>query len=371
MVPSNKKTLPFMNRGFLLLGVFPALATAVYLTFLAQPTYQTEAKLIVRESQGSSGPVIPGFASALLGGGAKTSMEDALILRDYLHSVAFIELAAQRLELRKHFADAPTDPLRRLSPDAMAETFYKFFRQSVSIHVVPESSIVTVTVRAFTPAVAKELAEFIIVRSEQMINDLNARMTASQTALAQRELTQATERLMGTREELFRFQVANSMVDPVGETGAYFSNVAAIDSRLVEKKTMLRTEAQYLQEDAFDLRRLRQEIRALEEQRAEETRLLVSEGDDSMANSLQAYEKLQMRKEFALAAYTAAFALGEKATSEASRQEKFLLLIAPPHTPEKAVFPRPVRGTATVFLLSCIGYGILQLILATIRDHTI
>src|SRR5690606_13654167 len=125
------------------------------------------------------------------------------------------------------------------------------------------------------------------------------------------------------------------------------------------------------QDDAFDIQRLRQEIRALEEQRREETRRLVTEGDSNIANTLQTYERLKLQEEFALAAYTTAFALAEQVTLEASRQEKFLLVIAPPHVPEKPVFPRPIRGTATALVLSCIAYGIVRLILATIRDHTI
>jgi capsular polysaccharide transport system permease protein len=356
--------------GVLLVCVLPTLATAIYLTLLTQPTYQTEAQLIVRESQGSTGPILPGFASALLGAGSKTSLEDSLILQHYLHSAGFIELADEQFDLRRHFAEAPLDPLRRLSGTARAETFHEYFRKMVSIHVVHESSIMTIRVQTFSPVVAQALASFIIDQSEQMINHLNDRMTSSQTTLAQRELEKGTARLMAAREDLFRFQVANRMVDPVGETSAFFGNVATLDARLVEKRTQLRLEAHYLQEDSFDLRRLRQEIRALEEQRAEETRLLVTEGDTSMANTLQAFEKLQMNKEFALAAYTAAFTLAEKATLEASRQEKFLLVISPPHLPEKPVFPRPVAGTLTFFVLSWIGYGILKLVLATIRDHT-
>lgn len=365
-----KKKFPRLT-SFLLFCVIPTLAVAAYLTLLAQPAYETEVKLIVRENQGGSSPVIPGFTSALLGVGSKSSLEDALILEDYLHSAAFIELAADGFLLRNHFEDAPLDPFRRLESKAPSETFHKFIRQMVSIRVMPESSIMTIHVRAFTPVVAKQLADFIIEQSEQTINDLNQRMVSSQTTLAQRELAKSMERLSDVKDRLLQFQIANAMVDPVGETTAYFSNVAALDSRLVEKRTQLRTEAQYLQDDAFDLRRLRQEIKALEEQRKEETRLLVTEGDSSMANTLQAYESLKMQHEFALAAYASAFAMSEKATMEASRQEKFLLVIAPPHTPEKPVFPRPVRGTATVFILSCIGFGILRLVVATIRDHTI
>lgn len=361
---------PYLTH-LLIFTAIPTLLALIYLTLLAQPIYETETKLIVRQNQTASSAAIPGFASALLGMGSKTSLEDALILEEYLHSATFIEIAARKLDLRSHFQKAPSDPFRRLSAEAASEDFHKFFRKMISVRIALDSSILSVSVRAFSPTVAWELADFIIERSEEMINDLNERMIRSQTSLVQRELNKSMDRLMEVREALLQFQIDNSMVDPVGETSAYFSNIAALDSRLVEKRTEMRTEAQYLQDDAFTIRRLRQEIQALEEQRKEETRLLVSEADGSMVATLQAYEKQKMQKEFALAAYTAAFALAEKTTMDASQQEKFLLVIAPPHKPQKPAFPKPVRGTATVFVLLCIGFGIFRLILATVRDHTI
>lgn len=342
-----------------------------YLILLAQPTYETEAKLIVRENHSGSAAPISGLPGALLGIGSKTSLEDALIIENYLHSAAFIELAAERFSLREHFSDAPHDPFRRLAHEAPSETFYEFFRKSVSIGVKPESSILTIRVRAFSPTVTQELAQFIIERSEEIINSLNERMVASQTALAQRELVQSQERLVEVKEKLLQFQISHAMVDPAGETTTYFGNIAALDSRLVEKRTDQRIKAQYLRDDAFEIRRLRQEIIALEAQRKEETRVLVTQEGTGMATTLLGYENLKMQKEFALAAYSSAFAMAENAMLEAARQEKFLLVIAPPYTPEKSVFPRPARGAAMVFILSCIGYGIVRLILATIGDHTI
>lgn len=371
MVKSRTFSGLLPRNRFLLATVVPSLVVLLYLTFFAQPTYETETKMIIRENRGDSGGAIPGLASTLLGAGSRISLEDALILQDYLHSAAFIDLAAERFDLREHFHDAPSDPLRRLGAEAPSETFHKFMRRMITIRIVPESSIISVQVRAFSPQLAQELARFIIEQSEEMINDLNERMVVSQTVLAKRELERSMERVSEAKDQLLRFRITNAMVDPAGEVSAFFGNVAALDSRLVERKTDLRTKSQYLREDAFELRQLRQEIRALEEQREEETRLLVTAGDESLATTLQAYEGLKLQEEFALAAYSAAFAMAEKATMEASRQEKFLLVIAPPHPPEKPVFPEPLRGTVTVFLLCCIGYGILRLVLATIRDHTI
>ncbi|NBB80321.1 MAG: hypothetical protein GVY36_12905, partial [Verrucomicrobia bacterium] len=108
--------------SFALFVVIPTILALLYLTGPAKPTYETETKLIVRENKGSTGSMVPGFAAALLGMSGSTSMEDAMILEEFLKSADFIELADAEFDLRAHFADAKLDPVRRLPEDARAET---------------------------------------------------------------------------------------------------------------------------------------------------------------------------------------------------------------------------------------------------------
>ena len=359
---------PFAFPFFVLL---PTLLYLGYVLVFAQPTFETEAKLIVRENRSNGGTTLPGPAAALLGLGHSSALEDAMILEHYLHSADLIELADAKLRLRDHFKTAPSDPFRRLRENAESETFYQFFRKMVSVKASPETGILALKVRAFHPDAAHDLADFIIAQSERVINQINDRLTASQTTVATRELEKSEQRLRASKETLLAFQIENAVVDPESESAARLTHVAALDSRLIEKQTALRTKSNYLRADAFELRVLLQEIQALEAQRLQETGRLASSQDASMVKTLQAYETLRIEHEFSLTAYATAIALFESATSEAARQGKFLLPIANPHVPERPVFPRPVQGTATVFVLACAAYGIGRLVFATIREHSI
>jgi capsular polysaccharide transport system permease protein len=359
------------KRAFIFFVIIPTLISLVYFLGFAKATYETETKLIVRASQSGSNALVPGFAAALLGLGGSTSMEDAMILEEYLLSADFIELADAALDLRSHYKNARTDPFRRLARKAQAESFYRFFRKKVTVRVRPESGILTVQVRAFSPEVTLQFAQFIIQRSEEMVNEINDRMMESQTGLTVRELEKHKQRLHSSRQAMLTFQVENAIVDPVSESAARFGNIAALDRRLTEKQAELRAKGSYLREDAFELRVLRQEIAAMEAQRTEETRRFVTGGDTTMATLLKEYEALKIAHEFALNAYTAALAMAETATLEATRQEKFLLSVAHPHLPEKPAFPRPLRGTAVVFILAVALFAIGRLVVATIRDHTV
>lgn len=352
----------------------PSLLVLLYLLLLAAPTYRTETRIIVRENSDSSSSVIPGLAASLLGGGIKSSLEDAYILVDFLQSSALIEQIDTQLDLRAHYASPKLDFVRRLSPDATAEALQKFYLRHVKISVIHESSIVTLQIDAFDPAFAQKLAQSLVTASEHAINDLNSRMIAAQTSLAERELVKTRSQLTSARRKLLEFQVANNIVDPTGEIGSRLTTLAGLDSRLVEKQAELRTKEQFLRDDAMELRTLRQEIGALEAQRAQENqRLLNPSATDSrsMAAAAQAYEEVKLEADFALQAFTAALALDEKAKLDAARQAKFLLTISRPHLPQDHTFPAPLLGTLTAFILFSLIYGITRLILATIRDHTL
>ena len=360
------------KHPFALFVVIPTILALLYFVSLAKPTYETETKLIVRENKSSASSMVPGFAAALLGMSGSTSLEDAMILEEFLQSAGFIDLADAQFDLRAHFADAELDPTRRLPADARAETLYKYYRKKVTIRARPETGVLTIQVRAFSPELALNLANFIISESEAMINEISDRMVQTQTQLARRELKSNEARLQSSREALLDFRVNNAILDPENESGAKFGNIAALDSQLTEKRTTLRAKQSYLRKDAFELKVLRQEIAALEAQRAEEMhRFVTGSEDQSMAGIVKKYEALKIEHEFALGAYTTALTMVESAALEAAKQEKFLLPIAPPHLPEKPVFPRPLRGTAVVFILAVALLGIGRLVVATIRDHTV
>lgn len=349
----------------------PSLLVLLYLLLLAAPTYRTETRIIVRENSDRTSSIIPGLAASLLGGGIKSSLEDAYILVDFLQSSTLIEQIDAQLDLRAHYASPKLDFVRRLSPDATAEDLQKFYLRHVKISVIHESSIVTLQIDAFDPAFAQKLAQSLVTASEHAINDLNSRMVGAQTSLAERELVKTRAQLTSARRKLLEFQVANNIVDPTGEIGTRLTTLAALDSRLVEKQAELRTKEQFLRDDAMELRTLRQEIGALEAQRSQENLRLINPSDKGMAAAAQAYEEVKLEADFALQAFTASLALDEKAKLDAARQAKFLLTISHPHLPQDHTFPAPLLGTLTAFILFSLIYGITRLILATIRDHTL
>lgn len=371
MLTALRHTLIAGKHRFALCVGLPTLLVFLYLLLLAAPTYRTETRIIVRENGDSAAGIIPGLAASLIGGGIKSSLEDAYILIDFLKSSTLIEKIDAQLDLRAHYSSPTLDFVRRLPANATTEELQAFYLRHVRISVIPESSIVTLQVDAFDPAYAQKLAQALVAASELAINELNGRMVAAQTGVATRELAKTREHLGAARRKLLEFQVANNIVDPAEEIGARLATLAGLDSRAVEKKAELRAKEKFLRDDAIELRTLRQEIEAIEAQRAQENLRLVNPANPGMAAAAQAYEEVKFEAELSLQAFTAALGLDEKAKLDASRQSKFLLQISTAHLPQDPAYPKPLFGTLTAFALLSILYGITRLVIATIRDHTL
>jgi capsular polysaccharide transport system permease protein len=59
----------------------------------------------------------------------------------------------------------------------------------------------------------------------------------------------------------------------------------------------------------------------------------------------------------------------ESARIEATRKLKSLVVVEPPVLPEIAEYPRRWYNLATLLVVCCLIYGVVSLVVATIRDH--
>ncbi len=360
------------KRSFSLAVLLPTGIVLLYSLFLAKPQYEAISQAIIKENSSQSGAAIPGLSLGFLDTGNRVSTEDGYILMDYMQSQDFLMRAEQALHLREHFSDPWLDFWNRLEPQATTRDFLDHFVDTIDITMSPSSAILTFKSRAFEPEKAMKINQFILQESERAINDLNQRIDEEQTRFANQELEKAKEKLIEANIELKEFQLRNGMVSPESETTSLFARISGLEARLVEKKAELKHVSQYMQEDAFQVQALRQEIDAISRQLKEEDAIMVSADDQqSMVQVLHLYERLKLQHEFALTAYTAAFAAKEKTQIEAARQGKFLLVITPPELPDESVYPRPFLDTLTTFAVCLLLFAILRLTVATIRDHTL
>lgn len=76
-----------------------------------------------------------------------------------------------------------------------------------------------------------------------------------------------------------------------------------------------------------------------------------------------------MKADFALDAYKLSLAAVENARIDATRKLKSLVVIEPATLPETAEYPRRLYNLATLLIGCLLLYGVVRLVIATIREH--
>jgi capsular polysaccharide transport system permease protein len=83
-----------------------------------------------------------------------------------------------------------------------------------------------------------------------------------------------------------------------------------------------------------------------------------------------AFDRLVLDKAFADRQLAAALTALDQARAEAQRKQLYLERLVQPHLPDNAVEPRRVRSIVTVFVLGLVAWGVLSLVVASVREHT-
>lgn len=354
---------------FVLLVMLPFAVIAVYLLVAASDRYLSETRFTVRDS-GSTGEQAGLALGGLLAGiGGGIALQDAYLIRDYINSPDLLGALDEELGVRAAWSDPAIDPVWRLAADASEEDFLEYYRDMVTVTFDSESSIVTVELQGFDRAFTQTMLRSVVARSERLVNAISNQLAREQLDFINGEIDANFGRVKEAQAELLAFQNRHEVVDPKQSAELVTSVIAQMEVSLAEDRAQLKALRSYLGDDATEIRVLLSRIAAKAEQiEAEKTRL-TGAGDERLNEIMARFEELRFNVEFAHERYQFALTALESAQVEASRKVKSLVVVSRPNLPEEALYPdRPyILATVGVFLL--MGFGILSVILAAIREH--
>lgn len=352
----------------LVVGV-PLILAALYLGLIAADRYVSESTVSVRRAS-SDASAIPG-AALLLAGVSPPATQDTLVLTRYLHSLALLLRLDQELGLRAHYASETLDLPFRLAPDSSQEQFLHYWRQRVQVSFDTTTSLLTVRVQAFDPVFAQKVNQRLLDESEKFVNESSHQIAREQLRFAEGEAKTAGDRVEQARDKLLAFQSKNRLLDPTAQARASGTITAELQGSLARREAELKGLLAYLNDAAPQVRSLRGEIKALQEQiEAERNRATTDNRASGRLTALAAeFQGLELRAQFALDAYKLALGAVENARIEATRKLKSLVVVEPPSLAQTAEYPLRLYNLVTVLVASLLLYAIVRLVLATIREH--
>ena len=362
-----RNPLSRINRLFLLTVLVPTLIATIYFGLIASDVYISESRFVVRSPQRQT-PI--GIGALLQGAGFSRSQDDTFSVQDFMLSRDALRNLDAKLGIFKMFGDSQIDRLSRfagLDPDKSFEALHRYYQKHVVVNLDSASSISSLRVSAYTSDDAFKMNEMLLNMGESLINQLNERgrqdmirFAASEVAVAEASTKAAALALSGYRNE-------KSIFDPERQSALQLQQISKLQDELIANKMQL-AQLQLLSPSNPQIASIQKRSQTLEAAMNAEMGKVAGNGSSLTTKSAD-YERLVLERGFAEKQLGGALASLEQARNEAQRKQLYLERIVQPSKPDVAVEPRRLRAILTTLILGLIAWGILNILLAGVREH--
>jgi len=344
--------------------LFVVAIVAFYYAFIVTDRYVTEARVYVKSAD-TGAAIMPQLQ--LLG--AQGSGQDSMLINAYLQSRDLMERIEKDTGFTQHFAESGADWFSRLSRNASSESKLDYFKSRLSTSSQPDSGMIIIRGQGFTPEYSLEFVQATIKAGEEFINNVGQQIAKEEIFFVEKEVERARNNLKDVRDRLLAFQNENGLLSAEAAGVSMQKLVSEMEADLVRLRTEEKVLSSYLNEEATELVTIRSRRSALEEQLLLERERMASQDGVSINDVHAAYQELEMELKFATDLYKTTLVGLERARVESYHKLKHLVVVQAPSLPEKAKYPRKLYDLATLFVALTLVYGIITMILATIREH--
>jgi capsular polysaccharide transport system permease protein len=366
---SSRAALWFKRHFLFVLAVLvPTLVATVYFGLVASDVFVSESRFVVRSPQQQMKAGV--FDQLLQGTVFSRAQDDTYSVKDFILSRDALKELDTTLGMRKLYGDGRIDVFDRfpgLRWDNSFERFYLYYGKYVDVDYDSASSISILTVRAFTPQAAYNINRTLLDMSERLVNALNDRSHQDLIHFAERDVQLAAEKAHEAALALLAFRSKQSIFAPDQQAEIQLEGVAKLQEDFIATEAQL-AQLTKLSPNNPQIPGLRSRAETLRKAIREEAAKVTS-NKGSLSASTPEFERLALESATADKLLETAITELQTARSEAARQQLYLERLVQPNLPDKPMEPRRIRWILTVLLLGLIGWGVLSLLLASIREH--
>lgn len=365
-----------IGAAFLAIVAVPSAVTSLYMAFVAADQYHSSVSFSVRSIESAQPADLLGMFGQSSAG---STVSDSYVLLDFVLSERMVQMVDEAFGLETIFAPRGSDFFFSLGANQPIEDQVEYWRDMVTLDFDHTSGIMNLQIKAFEPETAQRVANFVVMQSEKLINELSISARNETLRVAQTEVSTAEDRLYKTRAALRNYRDASQEADPVEGAKLAAQLVGSLEQQLVQLQTELSTALNQMGSDTPRVRVMRSQIASLEKQLERERQRFGSgtttkQGRTAgqfadVAGRIQEYEGLQTQNEFAERAYTSSLATLEKARIEAAAKQRYLAVFIKPTLSEFAQYPHRIMNALLVLLGSLLIWGVLVMGYYNIRDR--
>lgn len=356
------------EKEFYAFVAVPTLLTLGYFGLWASPMYVSETRFAVKDvvEQGAGLDIASQIFKT-----ASSSVQNARIVETYLRSPDLFNTLDRKLRIVDHYSSSDHDIISRLSKEPTAWDKELFWSRVSEAKIDGDSGVVTFTVRAYDPQMAQNITDATLKAGEALVNEMNERSRMDAIKLASSEVKLAHQRVTKAQKALEVFRDEHRELDPKATATGLQTLVFELETERAKVKAQLAESHSYMKADAPMVRSLEKRLAAVEAQlKAEKARIA---GNEAMAKTLNAwvsqYETLTIESEFAQKQLVSAMTALEQARAMALAKSQYIVPIQQPTLPDESRYPRTWIFTLCAFFGFFFLYGMVRLIIASIREH--
>ncbi len=361
--PSSK--IPFRAISFFLIVVAPFIASTLYFTVFASDQYVAEAKFAVRTLTGEAdGENLSGGLLEM-----KSASQDTYVVTSFIHSPEIIRRIGSRVLLKSIFTDPSVDFASRFPANGTDDAFFEYWKKQVTTYVDGPSGIVTLRVSSFTPSNSLDIANIVLKKSEELINELSERARRDAILGVQNEADRAGKIYVGTLDKLNRFRRESGLLSPetqARETGRLLTGLVAQKLEL-ETRQFVAQRSDAEQSPAYQQLALQRQ--SIEEQISKLQSELTGTDNESIAALLTEFSKLETERIVSEKLYEAARRTYEQTLAESARKALYLVVFAPAMLPEEPTYPRRLFSPFLTLIAALMVWATMSLAWASVQDH--
>lgn len=355
------------DRLFWVLVVVPSLCSAVYFSFWASDVYISESAFVVRTPQSQAS--LSGMGALLQNVGFSRSQDDSYSVLAFMRSREALAQLQEVLPVRS-FYEEEGDFFSRFNPlgfDEGEEAFYQYFQNYLSVSLDSVSGIATLRVRAFKPDEAQAMSVELLRQGELLINRLNERAKRDSVVFAEELVREAEVFVAESAAALSAYRINNGVFDVQAESEVLLALVAGLQEELISIETQL-AQLRSLAPNNPQIETLLVREASVREEMDRQMRLILG-GGASIATQTAEYQRLLLSNRLAQEQLSAALVTLQNARSEAERKQLYLEVVTQPSRPDLALEPRRLYSVLATFFFGLLLYGVLRLLIASIKEH--
>lgn len=347
--------------------LIPGLLVFIYLLFFASDMYISEAKFAVRGQNSSS----PADALSTLFRVPSNTQSDSYIVLNYIQSPDMFGKLDASLKLKEHYSSRKNDIWYRLWGNATQDEIRDYWQWACKVSYDPDTSILGVEIKAFSPEMALAIANGILKYSEDLVNGMNLRSRQDAIAQAGEEVARAEQRIRKAHEAMRQYRENTVILDPEAVAKGLYGVVNGLEAEVTQTAAELAEVLTYMKGNSPRVAQLRNRLKVLRSQlKTEKDRLASARQSEKPLSALVSeFQSLTLEEEFAQKQLTSAMASLETARIQADAQSLYIEAFQRPVLADESLYPRPFFFTFIFMMTALLLLGLVSLIIAAVREH--